>query len=155
VGGTTLNLNSNNIRRSETVWHNSSGAPGSGCSAYETKPTWQTAAGCTRRTVSDVSADADPYTGASVYDSTSYSGQTGWFQVGGTSLASPLIAAVYALAGNAKTISAPSHAYSNATSLFDVTSGNNGTCSPAYLCTARTGYDGPTGIGTPKGTGAF
>ena len=155
VGGTTLSLNADNTRGSETVWNNSSGAPGSGCSAYETKPTWQTATGCTRRTVTDVSADADPNTGASVYDSTSYSGRTGWFQVGGTSLASPLIAAVYALAGNGKTISAPSHLYSNSVSLFDVTSGNNGTCSPAYLCTARTGYDGPTGLGTPKGTGAF
>ncbi len=155
VGGTTLNLNADNTRASETVWNNSSGAPGSGCSAYETKPTWQTDTGCTRRTVADVSADADPYTGASVYDSTPYSGQSGWFQVGGTSLASPLIAAVYALAGNGNSISAPSYAYANSASLFDVTSGNNGTCSPGYLCTAGTGYDGPTGLGTPIGTGAF
>jgi subtilase family serine protease len=155
VGGTTLNLNADNTRASETVWNNSTGAPGSGCSLYETKPAWQTDGGCARRTVTDVSADADPYTGASVYDSTPYSGQSGWFQVGGTSLASPLIAAVYALAGNASTISAPSYAYSNSANLFDVTSGNNGTCSTAYLCTAGNGYDGPTGLGTPTSTAAF
>jgi subtilase family serine protease len=155
VGGTTLNLNADNTRASESVWNNSSGGPGSGCSSYETKPAWQTDIGCARRTVTDVSADADPYTGASVYDSTAYSGQSGWFQVGGTSLASPLIAAVYALAGNGRTISAPSYAYSHTASLFDVTSGNNGTCTTAYLCTARVGYDGPTGLGTPNGTGAY
>jgi subtilase family serine protease len=155
VGGTTLNLNANNTRTSETVWNNTSGAPGSGCSAYEPRPSWQPNLGCAHRSVADVSADADPYTGASVYDSTRYSGQSGWFQVGGTSLASPLIAAVYALAGNARTISAPSYAYSHTANLFDVASGNNGTCSPTYLCTAGTGYDGPTGLGTPIGTGAF
>jgi subtilase family serine protease len=155
VGGTTLNLNANNTRASESVWNNTSGAPGSGCSAYEAKPTWQTDKGCSRRSVADVSADADPYTGASVYDSTRYSGQSGWFQVGGTSLASPLIAGVYALAANGRTISAPSYAYSHTASLFDVTSGNNGTCSTAYLCTGGAGYDGPTGLGTPMGTGAF
>ncbi len=55
--------------------------------------------GCTKRTVGDVSADADPNTGAAVYDSVRYAGHSGWFQVGGTSLASPLIAAVYALSG--------------------------------------------------------
>ena len=96
VGGTTLNLNTNNTRKSETVW---AGA-GSGCSAYEPKPTWQKGAGCVRRTVADVSADANPNTGAAVYDTVRYQGQSGWFQVGGTSLSSPIIAAVYALAGN-------------------------------------------------------
>ena len=72
---------------------------GSGCSAYEPKPAWQTDTGCSRRSVADVSADADPNTGAAVYDSVAYSGRSGWFQVGGTSLAAPLIASVYALTG--------------------------------------------------------
>ena len=151
VGGTTLNLNADNTRASETVWKGT----GSGCSAYESKPSWQTDSGCTRRTVVDVSADADPNTGASVYDSAGYFGQVGWFQVGGTSLSSPLIASVYALAGNASSTAYGSYPYANTANLFDVTSGSNGSCSPAYLCAAGAGYDGPTGLGTPNGTGGF
>jgi subtilase family serine protease len=151
VGGTTLTLNANNTRRSETVW---SGA-GSGCSAYEPKPTWQKDAGCIRRTVTDVSADADPNTGAAVYDTVRYQGVSGWFQVGGTSLSSPIIAAVYALAGNAANTVDGSYPYAHTSSLFDVTSGSNGSCSPSYLCTGTGGYDGPTGNGTPVGTSAF
>ncbi len=151
VGGTTLKVNSNNTRSSETVW---SGA-GSGCSAYDPKPSWQKDSGCARRTVADVAADADPNTGAAVYDSVRYQGRLGWFQVGGTSLASPLIAAVYALAGNAANLNYGSYPYSNTSSLFDVTSGSNGSCGGLYLCTGLSGYDGPTGLGTPKGPGAF
>lgn len=151
VGGTTLKLDSNNNRSSETVWSGS----GSGCSAYEPKPSWQNNTGCVKRTVADVAADADPNTGAAVYDSVRYQGRSGWFQVGGTSLSSPLIAAVYALAGNGLSVFDGSFSYSHTSSLFDVISGNNGTCSVSYLCTATSGYDGPTGNGTPKGTGAF
>jgi subtilase family serine protease len=151
VGGTTLNLNSNNTRASETVW---SGA-GSGCSAYEPKPSWQADSGCIRRTVADVAADADPNTGASVYDTVRYQGQSGWFQVGGTSLASPIIASTYALAGNGTSTVDGSYPYSHLPGLFDVTSGSNGSCSPTYLCTGEVVYDGPTGNGTPKGTIAF
>jgi subtilase family serine protease len=149
VGGTTLNLNADGSWKSETAWSGS----GSGCSAYVTKPTWQTDTGCGRRTVADVSADADPNTGAAVYDSVSYQGQKGWFQVGGTSLAAPLIAGVYALAGNV--VSYGSDPYGHTSSLHDVTSGSNGSCGGSYLCTAGTGYDGPTGLGSPKGTGGF
>ncbi len=151
VGGTTLTLNANNTRQNETVW---SGA-GSGCSAYEPKPGWQTDAGCIRRTVADVAADADPNTGAAIYDSVSYQGQSGWFQVGGTSLASPIIASTYALAGNGSSTIDGSYSYSHTSSLFDVTSGSNGSCGGSYLCTAEPGYDGPTGNGTPNGTNAF
>jgi len=151
VGGTTLNLNSNNTYKSETVW---SGA-GSGCSAYETKPTWQKDSGCVRRTVADVAADADPNTGAAVYDTVRYLGRLGGFQVGGTSLASPLIAAVYALAGNATNTADGSYPYSHTSSLHDVTSGSNGSCGGSYLCTGVVNYDGPTGNGTPNGTGGF
>lgn len=151
VGGTTLSLNSNNTRKSETVW---SGA-GSGCSAYEPKPTWQKDAGCIRRTVADVSADANPNTGAAVYDTVKYQGRSGWFKVGGTSLASPIIAAIYALAGNGASTIDASYPYSHTSGLFDVTSGSNGTCGGSYLCTGKAGYDGPSGLGAPKGTTAF
>jgi subtilase family serine protease len=148
VGGTTLQLNSDGTRRAETAW---SGA-GSGCSAYEPKPSWQTDSGCSRRTVADVSADADPATGASVYDSTRYQGQKGWFKVGGTSLAAPLLAGVYALAGNAATLNYGSYPYAHTSSLFDILSGSNGSCAGSYLCTAAPGYDGPSGLGSPNGT---
>jgi subtilase family serine protease len=151
VGGTTLRLNANNTRNSETVW---SGA-GSGCSAYEPKPTWQTDTGCIRRTVADVSADADPNTGAAVYDSVRYQGFSGWFQVGGTSLSSPIIASAYALAGNGANTIDGSYPYSHTSSLFDVTSGSNGSCGGSYLCSGKVGYDGPTGNGTPISTTAF
>jgi subtilase family serine protease len=151
VGGTTLNLNSNNTRKSETVW---SGA-GSGCSAYEPKPTWQKDAGCVRRTVADVSADANPSTGAAVYDTVRYQGRSGWFQVGGTSLSSPIIAAIYALAGNGASTVDGSYPYSHTSGLFDVTSGSNGTCGGSYLCTGKVGYDGPSGLGAPKGITGF
>ena len=151
VGGTTLNLGANSSYASESAW---SGA-GSGCSAYEPKPPWQHDSGCSKRSVADVSADADPNTGAAVYDSVAYSGQTGWFQVGGTSLAAPLIASTYALAGNTAADNYAQTPYLNSGLLHDVTSGSNGSCSPAYLCTAGPGYDGPTGLGTPSGLGAF
>jgi subtilase family serine protease len=149
VGGTTLTRSANARGWSETVW---SGA-GSGCSAYEPKPTWQTDAGCSRRTVADVAADADPASGASVYDSYRYQGQKGWFKVGGTSLAAPIVGAVYALSGN--TAGYGSYPYSHTSSLFDVTSGSNGSCGGSYLCTGATGYDGPTGLGTPNGIGGL
>jgi len=151
VGGTTLTLNSDSTRKTETVW---SGA-GSGCSAYEAKPSWQSDTGCIRRTVADVAADADPNTGAAVYDSVRYQGRSGWFQVGGTSLSSPIVAAVYALAGNGGSTIDGSYPYSHTSFFFDVTSGSNGSCGGSYLCTGVISYDGPTGLGTPKGAGGF
>jgi subtilase family serine protease len=150
VGGTTLKLNADNTYAGETAWSGS----GSGCSAYIAKPSWQTDSGCSRRTVADVSADADPNTGAAVYDSVRYQGQAGWFQVGGTSLAAPLIGAVYALAGNAASVTYGSYPYAHTSLLHDVSSGSNGSCG-SYLCTAGTGYDGPTGLGSPNGAGGF
>lgn len=150
VGGTTLDLTGTSWA-GETVWNGT----GSGCSGYESKPAWQTDSGCGRRTVVDVAADADPNTGASVYDSYGYSGQKGWFQVGGTSLAAPLIAGVYALAGNGASTTYGSYPYANPGAFHDVTSGSNGSCGGSYLCTAGPGYDGPTGLGTPNGTGGF
>jgi Putative Ig domain len=150
VGGTSLSRASNSRGWSESVW---SGA-GSGCSAYDTKPSWQTDTGCSRRTVADVSAVADPATGLAVYDT--YGGVGGWTEVGGTSASSPIIASVYALAGAPAAGSYPaSYPYAHTGSLFDVTSGSNGSCSPTYLCGGGTGYDGPSGLGTPNGTAAF
>jgi len=153
VGGTSLFVNSDGSYNQELVWSGT----GSGCSAYESKPAWQIDPGCTGRTVADVSADADPNTGAAVYDSVSYGGQTGWFQVGGTSLASPLVAAVYAQGGIPGGVQANSLPYTlgSASNLHDVASGSNGVCGGSYLCTALLGYDGPTGLGSPNGIGAF
>ena len=151
VGGTTLNLSTSNAYVSESAWSGS----GSGCSSYIAKPGWQSDGGCANRTVTDVAADADPNTGAAVFDSVRYQGQSGWFQVGGTSLASPLVGAVYALAGNASSLTYGSYPYLHASSLHDVTTGNNGSCAGSYLCTAGVGYDGPTGLGSPNGTGGF
>ncbi len=150
VGGTTLTQDSSVPRGwTETAW---AGA-GSGCSAYEAKPTWQTDSGCSNRTVADVSADADPNTGVAFYDSYESSG---WGVVGGTSVASPIIASTFALAGTPVAGTYPSsYPYADASALNDVTSGSNGTCTPAYLCTAGPGYDGPTGLGTPNGVTAF
>jgi subtilase family serine protease len=148
VGGTSLTKSGNSY--SETAW---SGA-GSGCSAYISKPSWQTDAGCANRTVGDVSAVADPNTGVAVYD-TYRLHPGGWLVFGGTSVSSPIIAGVYALAGNAASLTYGSFSYSHLSALNDVTSGSNGSCGGSYLCTAGTGYDGPTGNGTPKGTGAF
>lgn len=149
VGGTSLNYSGGT--RSETAWNGT----GSGCSAYIAKPSWQHDSGCGHRTVGDVSAVADPNTGVSVYDSYAYQGQSGWLVFGGTSVSSPIIASVYALAGNASSITYGSYPYSHTGSLNDVTSGSNGSCGGSYLCTAGNGYDGPTGLGTPHGTGAF
>jgi subtilase family serine protease len=148
VGGTSLLTASNTRGWSETAW---SGA-GSGCSAYEPKPTWQTDPGCARRTVGDVSAVADPNTGVAVYDTYNVGG---WLVFGGTSVAAPIVASTYALATNGANITTPAYAYANAGALFDVTSGSNGNCGGSYLCTAVPGYDGPTGLGTPNGTNAL
>jgi subtilase family serine protease len=150
VGGTSLKRVSGGRGFAETVWNGA----GSGCSAYIAKPSWQTDAGCARRTVADVSAVADPNTGVSVYD-TYRLHPGGWLVFGGTSVAAPLIGAVYAVAGNASSISYGSFSYSHLSSVFDVTAGSNGSCGGSYLCTGTTGFDGPTGNGTPNGTGAF
>jgi subtilase family serine protease len=155
VGGTSLFFNTTTGSYTESTWSGT----GSGCSAYESKPAQQTDAGCAHRTVADVSADADPNTGAAVYDSVRYYGMSGWFEVGGTSLASPLVAATYALSGNVGSNTLASNAIpylpGSASYLNDITSGSNGSCSIPYLCTAGLGYDGPTGLGTPNGIGAF
>jgi subtilase family serine protease len=166
VGGTNLQLGSGNTYAGETVWNNGPGqdATGSGCDNASPARTWQLAltswasTGCgSFRAMNDVSADADPNTGAAVYDSAH-----GWMQVGGTSLAAPIVAGVYGLAANSSTVNYPaSLPYAHAASLHDVTSGddlpgNAGLpCSAPLQCTAAAGYDLPTGLGTPHGIGGF
>jgi subtilase family serine protease len=148
VGGTTLTRDSSSRGWGEIAW---SGA-GSGCSAYIPKPSWQSDSGCSRRSVADVSADANPNTGVAVYDTYR---DGGWLVFGGTSVAAPIVAGVYALAGNAGLVNYGSYPYSHTQLLNDVTAGSNGSCGGSYLCTAGPGYDGPTGLGTPNTADAF
>jgi hypothetical protein len=176
VGGTTLKKASNARGWNETVW---SGA-GAGCSAVEPNPGWQPVTGlCTTRTVADVSADANPNTGVAVYDSY---GVSGWLVFGGTSVSSPIIASVYALAEDTATFTTSATGSDSAQALYGDTSLNRvseGTdlnthrCGGAYLCDAGGSleawtdafgetvltpsgwFNGPTGNGTPKGTSGF
>jgi subtilase family serine protease len=152
VGGTSLTAGGGTRGWTETAW---SGA-GSGCSSFNTALSGAASfgTGCSRRAVADVSAVADPATGVAVYDTTAYQGRTGWFVVGGTSASAPIIAGVYALAGNTAGID-NNYPYAHSSSFFDVTAGSNGSCPTSQWCTARVGWDGPTGLGTPNGTGGF
>jgi len=152
VGGTTLTSAANTRGWSESAW---SGA-GSGCSTVNAPlaAAASSGTGCARRAIADVSAAADPNNGGmAVYYPTSRTAST-WAQVGGTSESAPIIASVYALSGNTAGY-ANATPYSHTVSLFDVTSGSNGTCPTTQWCTSRSGWDGPTGLGTPNGTGAF
>jgi hypothetical protein len=154
VGGTSLTRDASARGWTESAWGNGTGGAGSGCSAYEPKPSWQHDTGCPNRTEADVSAVADPATYVAIYVN------GGWEGAAGTSAASPIIAAVYALAGRPAAGTYPaSYLYGDTADLNDVISGNNDvtyhSCTVAYLCNGVAGYDGPTGLGTPNGTGAF
>jgi subtilase family serine protease len=150
VGGTSLTSDSSARGWGESAWSGS----GSGCSQVDPKPSWQQDSGCAKRSVADVSAVADPGTGVAVYDT--YGGDGGWEAFGGTSVSSPIIAAVYALAGTPSAGSTPaSFPYAHTSDLNDVNGGSNGSCDTAYLCHGSNGYDGPTGLGTPDGLAAF
>ncbi len=198
VGGTRLTLNAETgAWEGETVWNDGGksngnveplGAGGGGCSASFLAPGWQQsltdwpAVGCEdRRAVADVSADADPDSGVAVYDSTEYKQRKGWAMIGGTSVAAPIIAAGFALAGGAHGVAYPARTlYENLATdpaaLHDVVSGSNGeclaavrkngeakcspeeeaqTCASRAICLAGSGYDGPTGVGTPASINAF
>lgn len=150
VGGTTLWPAGGARGWTESTW----GGSGSGCSTQIAKPAWQHDS-CSHRSDNDLSAVADPDTPVAIYDSY---GQGGWLRIGGTSASSPIVAAFYALVGKAAQ-QAPggSYPYTHPKNFFDITSGTNAStpCSPAFLCTAGSGYDGPTGLGTPdfSGTG--
>lgn len=150
VGGTTLTADGSSRGWSESAWADG----GSGCSPYEPKPDFQQglATNCDNRAIADISADADPSTGLAVYDTL---GEGGWLQVGGTSLSSPLVAAMYALAGDPVDGTYPnSYPYDDTGDLFDVTTGSDGGCGNV-LCEAGPGWDGPTGLGTPNGVSAL
>jgi subtilase family serine protease len=150
VGGTSLTKGGSSARGwDESAWNGA----GSGCSTLNTATSGQSGAdtGCTGRAVADVSAVADPATGVAVYDSTANDGQSGWMVFGGTSVAAPVIGGVYGLAGGGDNTTP----YAHTDALFDVTSGSNGSCDTSQWCTARAGWDGPTGLGTPNGVGAF
>jgi subtilase family serine protease len=161
VGGTTLPLdNSGNLTGPETAWSGSGG----GISAYEYEPGYQSSypIGGTNgyRGIPDVAYDADPSTGVSVYDSIPYQGQTGWFQVGGTSVGAPQWAAFIVLVDQTRATVLSSNNLSSsslynaatgavyASNYRDITSGSNGSC--GSICTAQTSYDWITGLGTPR-----
>ena len=140
----------------EMVWDGA----GAGCDLGQTKPSWQTDPDCTGRTIADISAQAGVSPGVAMYDE--YDG--GWFGVGGTSVASPLTAGVFALAGNASSFDAAKKFWKMKNKkrkhdLHAITTGNDGSCGGLYLCTAGTGqyktYSGPGGWGTPNGIKAY
>ena len=135
----------------ESVWSGT----GSGCSNYVAKPAWQHDGGCANRTVADVAVIGDPQTGVAVYNTTAAQSQRGWGVYGGTSVGAPIVAAMYALAGNAGSVRGAASAYANSSAFKDIVSGSNGKCSPAYLCTAGAGYNGPAGVGAPNGVGGL
>jgi hypothetical protein len=200
VGGTELTVTDTGARKSETVWNEdpdpeggNDGAGGGGCSTQFAAPSWQrevpdwASVGCgtsgeAKRAVADVAADADPYSGVLVYDSEEST--ENFLVIGGTSVASPIVASVFALAGGAHGVAYPAQTlYSRLgspagfPSTYDVTEGGNGHCDGDYpaggcsgsmsplspldcgkgvlICTAAPGYDGPTGVGTPDGVAAF
>lgn len=146
VAGTKLKVNSAGTRTSEVVWNEDGkqdstgyigGASGGGCSAIYAAPAWQRSAanyastGCgAHRAAGDVAALADPYTGFDIYDTF---GGTGWATMGGTSLSSPIVAAMWALAGGSGGVRYPAQSlYENFKynhgRVYDVVSGGNGFC---------------------------
>jgi Subtilase family len=167
AGGTQLTHAGNGWQ--EKVWNNLAasgcggpcGATGSGCSTIVPKPSWQTDKGCRMRSGADLSADASPFTPLAVYNS-AFKKQgypSGWAAEAGTSLATPLIAAMFALAGNAATRHAASEIWAHHEAIRNLTAGTNlyapvtGPCASSvrYICVARKGYSGPTGWGSPIG----
>jgi subtilase family serine protease len=154
VGGTTLTRTSRSRRGwTETAWSGS----GSGCSTLNRAP-WQkpSTTGCRGRAVADVAAVADPATGVAVYDSFAFENTSGWLTFGGTSAASPIIAAVFALAGNTADVTDGSYVWAHHRGgVHDVSRGSTGRCPTTRWCQARRGWDGPTGWGTPSGLRAF
>jgi subtilase family serine protease len=157
VGGTTLTADSSTRGFTETVWSDG----GSSCQTDTTNfplPSFQTgvvpATACKGRAASDVAALGDPNTGVMIYDDSGLSDGQGDTDngligpIGGTSLASPLTASIFALEGHGNATAALP--YANTSAFNDVTSGTNGNCATA-MCVAAKGWDGPTGIGTPNG----
>ncbi len=150
VGGTSLMQNPDGTFQPQTVW----AGTGSGCSGFFKKPAFQHDAGCAGRTANDLAVLADPQTGVAGYSSYG----NGWNVYGGTSIATPIVAALFALAGDVNSDASGLYARADYTSNMAWISGSNGVCSPSYLCTASgtaASYSGPAGIGVPFGLGAF
>ena len=144
VGGTTLSLNPDGTVASETAWSGSGG----GISAYEIEPQFQIAYNLTgtngKRAVPDISYNANPATGFSVFTTTAYQGQIGWFQLGGTSAGAPQWAAIHSLGLSVSNNNLYQDAKLSYPAYFrDVTVGSNGAYSAAL------GYDFVTGLGSP------
>jgi len=141
VGGTSLVKSTSSRGWAEKAWNGA----GSGCSLNIAKPGFQNDPLCTKKTVADVSAVADPNTGVAVFNT---QGAPGWQVFGGTSASSPIVASIFAKTGNGGKTAA--FIWANTGSFFDVTSGSNGSCSSGAICTAKAGFDGPTGWGSPN-----
>jgi hypothetical protein len=150
VGATALYADSRTPRGwLEIAWSST----GSACSSVAAKPVWQHDSACRKRTVADVAAVGDPATPVATYDSYQ---DTGWIEVGGTSVATPIVAGVYGLAANGAQLTGAASLYASGAALFPITSGSNGLCLLApYLCNAGPGYSGPAGMGSPNGIAAF
>jgi subtilase family serine protease len=158
AGGTTLNSDAYGNYIGESAWNGSGG----GVSSYSSEPSGQSywpLPYANHRGVPDVAYNADPSSGVPVYTSVPYNGQTGWFQMGGTSAAAPQWAALFAIvnsqrvaAGKAKLASAYNALYTVGKSSYanyrDVASGSNGSC--GTVCQASGGYDYVTGLGSPN-----
>jgi MYXO-CTERM domain-containing protein len=145
VGGTSLTPDTGVTRGyDEVVWSGKHGGTGSGCSLEFPKPAFQSAIDmgtCTMRADVDVAA---PASGVATY-------QGGWGEVGGTSCASPFVAALLTRLGLASQPNA--FFYANGSAFFDITSGNNDPshkCTNTVMCNAGVGWDGPTGWGSPN-----
>ena len=156
VGGTSIQQIDTNGAIQETVW----AGTGAGCSAYFTKPSYQTDTGCSNRTANDIAFLADPNDGIAVYDSTlPNTPQGGWTVIGGTSLGAPAIAALIAMEGSNQNLASNASIYANEASnpnaLLGILTGSDGTCAVSYLCNGGTGYNGPSGVGVPFGNTAL
>ncbi len=143
VGGTSLALKSDGSLSRETAWTGSGG----GVSAYETQPSYQKSYSIPKakgmRAIPDVSYDADPASGFSVY------AKRKWYVLGGTSAGAPQWAGIRSLglsAANEK-FYADKASGAHATFFRDIVSGSNGNCT--YYCDARKRYDYVTGLGSP------
>jgi len=146
VGGTS------NMRDAQTFafkgqlsWSSTGGGP----SLYEPAPVFQRGSSLATRGAPDVAALADPNNGLWVYNTT-YERGAYWWQVGGTSAATPITAGLDNAAGNFAASSAAylQVLYSNiGAERTDVTSG---VCGKANSFTAAQGWDFCTGFGVPR-----
>jgi len=152
VGGTSLTLNADGTWASETAWNGSGG----GISAYEPEPSYQASAQTTgARGIPDVAYDANPKTGVPIYISQGIYRLIGWLEVGGTSMAAPEWAALFAIANSMRAAASKTplsqaqfDLYPVSGDYHDIVSGTNGSC--GALCTAGPGYDFVTGLGSPR-----